>query len=65
MLNQAFKFFGLNWKDYVSHDSVFLRKNEAKYKYASIKKMIKDLGYAPKVEGKKIIYKLINHYQKY
>ena len=64
LLNEAFKFFSLNWKDYVTYNSAFLRKGEAKYRYASIKKMKKDIGYTPKINGKEIIHKLINHYQK-
>ena len=59
MLEFAFDYFNLNYKDYVYFDKKYLRKKDINIvKSAATGVKRKDL-----VFGKKLIYKLIKYYQ--
>ena len=64
MLKFAFERFKLNYKKYILIDKKFIRKNDSKIKISNFllclrKNKIKRLN---KIYGKKLIYKLMNHY---
>ena len=66
MLNYAFKYFKLDFRNFVKIKEKYYRKKDFKLKKTNFKKNIKNIdpNWKPKIFGKKIIYKLINYYVK-
>ena len=66
MLNYAFQYFKLDFRKFVKIKKKYYRKKDFKFKRSDFKKNIKDIksGWRPKIFGKKIVHKLINHYTK-
>ena len=64
LLNMAFSYFNLNWKDYVIVDKSFFREREINCVIANIYYLKKNLKSLPKYDGITIIKRLISLYQK-
>ena len=66
MLNYAFQYFKLDFRKFVKIKKKYYRKKYFKFKGSDFKKNIKNIdpSWRPKIFGKKIFYKLINHYTK-
>ena len=66
MLNYAFQYFKLDFRKFVKIKKKYYRKKDFKFKRSDFKKNIKNIdpSWRPKIFGKKIVYKLINHYTK-
>jgi len=64
LLSIAFSFFNLNWKNYIVSKEEFFRKKEINSSAVNFTHLKKYLGAPPKIDGPKIILKLINYYKK-
>jgi len=64
LLNIAFSYFNLNWRNYVIVDKSFFREKEINYVAANVYWLKKDFKFLPKYEGIDIIKKLISFYKK-
>jgi GDPmannose 4,6-dehydratase len=62
LLNQAFNFFKLDWRNYVIIDKSLFRKKEIYSSKTSVVRMKRDINYIPKIGGLIIIKKLIKYY---
>ena len=64
MLNFAFEYFKLNYKKFIEIDQQFIRKADSKIKKSNFLVCLKrnKIKRVDKIYGKKIIYKLIQHY---
>jgi GDPmannose 4,6-dehydratase len=63
LLNLAFSFFGLEWKDYILPEKKFFRKKEIHSIVANSTSLKKYMIPLPKIDAKKIILLMIKHYQ--
>jgi len=64
LLDKAFSFFNLNWKNYIIIDKSFFRQKEIYFSRSNINKLKQDIGYVPKIGGLDIVKKLIQYYLK-
>jgi GDPmannose 4,6-dehydratase len=64
LLNEAFSYFNLNWRDYVKVDKSFIREKEINYVGANVYYLKKDIKFLPKYDAIDIIKKLISFYKK-
>lgn len=64
LLDAAFSFFKLNWKNYIIIDKSFFRQKEIYFSRSNIHKLKQDIGYVPKIGGLDIVKKLIQYYLK-
>lgn len=64
LLSVAFSFYNLNWKNYIVPNKKFLRKKEIESSAVSFVHIKKYLKNPPKIDGPKIILKMIKFYKK-
>jgi len=64
LLDRAFSFFKLNWKNYIIIDKSLFRQKEIYCSRSNIYKLKQDIGYVPKISGLDIVKKLIEYYLK-
>jgi GDPmannose 4,6-dehydratase len=64
LLNIAFSYFKLDWRDYIIEDKSFFRKKEINYVAANVSYLKKDIKFLPKYDGIDIVKKLISFYKK-
>ena len=66
MIQYAFQFFNLNYKDYLILNSRKLKKNEVSNRKSDYRKYFNknNINFESKIFGKKLIYKMINFYLK-
>jgi GDPmannose 4,6-dehydratase len=64
LLSVAFSFFNLNWKNYVVSRKKFFRKREINSSAVNFTNLKKYLEIPPKIDGPKIILKMIKYYKK-
>ena len=66
MLNFAFKYFNLDYRNFVNIEKKYFRKNDINIKISDYKNCLKRNKLKRKsiIYGKKIIYELINFYQR-
>ena len=66
MLNYAFKYFKLNYSDFIYFNKSNLRKKDFRYRQSDNKSIFKDnnIKFNYKIYGKKMIHKLIKYYLK-
>tara|TARA_B100000029_G_scaffold237771_2_gene234826 strand:- start:2475 stop:3428 length:954 start_codon:yes stop_codon:yes gene_type:complete len=64
MLKFAFEYFKLDYKKFIEIDNRFIRKADSMIKKSNFKSCLKrnNIKRIDKIYGKKIIYKIINHY---
>jgi len=64
MLKFAFEYFKLDYKKFIEIDNKFIRKTDSMVKKSNFKSCLKrnNIKRIDKIYGKKIIYKIINHY---
>ena len=64
MLTFAFEYFKLDYKKFIEIDNRFIRKADSMIKKSNFKSCLKrnNIKRIDKIYGKKIIYKIINHY---
>ena len=65
LIKYAYKFFNLNWEDYIIQTSKLKRPEEIKEVKVKIKQTYHKIGWKAKTDGKKVILKLIKYYLKY
>jgi GDPmannose 4,6-dehydratase len=64
LLNVAFSYFNLDWKDYIIQDDFFFRKKEINRISPNNIYLKKDIKSLPKLDGVGIVKRLISHYNK-
>jgi len=64
LLNVAFSYFNLDWKDYIVQDKSFFRKKEINQVSPNNTYLKKDIKILPKLDGVDIVKRLISFYQK-
>ncbi len=64
MLKFAFDYFKLDYKKFIEIDNKFIRKADSMIKKSNFKSCLKrnNIKRVDKIYGKKIVYKIINHY---
>ena len=64
MLKFAFEYFKLDYKKFIEIDNKFIRKADSMIKKSNFRSCLKrnNIKRVDKIYGKKIIYKIINHY---
>ncbi len=60
-VDEAFKFVGLNWKDYVKQDPKFMRPAEVDYLIGNYSKAKQVLGWKPKVKFKELVKIMVDY----
>ena len=64
LIKYAYKFFNLNWEDYIIQTSKLKRPEEIKEVKVKTKQTHHKIGWRAKTDGKKVILKLIKYYLK-
>ena len=64
LIKYAYKFFNLNWEDYIIQTSKLKRPEEIKEVKVKTKQTYHKIGWKAKTDGKKVILKLIKYYLK-
>jgi len=64
LIKYAYKFFNLNWEDYIIQTSKLKRPEEIKEVKVKTKQTYYKIGWKAKTDGKKVILKLIKYYLK-
>jgi len=64
LIKYAYKFFNLNWEDYIIQTSKLKRPEEIKEVKVKTKQTCYKIGWKAKTDGKKVILKLIKYYLK-
>jgi GDPmannose 4,6-dehydratase len=64
LIKYAYKFFNLNWKDYIIQTSKLRRPKEIREVKVITKQTQLKIGWKAKTDGKKVILKLIKYYLK-
>jgi GDPmannose 4,6-dehydratase len=64
LIKYAYKFFNLNWEDYIIQTSKLKRPEEIKEVKVKTKQTYCKIGWKAKTDGKKVILKLIKYYLK-
>jgi GDPmannose 4,6-dehydratase len=64
LIKYAYKFFNLNWEDYIIQSSNLKRPKEIKEVKVNTKQTHRKIGWKAKTDGKKVILKLIKYYLK-
>jgi len=64
LIKYAYKFFNLNWEDYIIQTSKLKRPEEIKEVKVKTKQTEHKIGWKAKTDGKKVILKLIKYYLK-
>lgn len=62
LIKYAYKFFNLNWEDYILQTSKLKRPEEIKEVKVNTKQTHRKIGWKAKTDGKKVILKLIRYY---
>jgi GDPmannose 4,6-dehydratase len=62
LIKYAYKFFNLNWEDYILQTSKLKRPEEIKEVKVNTKQTHRKIGWKAKTDGKKVILKLIKYY---
>ena len=62
LIKYAYKFFNLNWEDYIIQTSKLKRPEEIKEVKVNTKQTHRKIGWKAKTDGKKVILKLIKYY---
>jgi GDPmannose 4,6-dehydratase len=64
LIKYAYKFFNLNWEDYIIETNKFKRPQEIREIKVNTKQTHRKIGWKAKTDGKKVILKLIKYYLK-
>ena len=64
LIKYAYNFFNLNWKDYIIETNKLKRPQEIKQVKVNTKQTQHKIGWKAKIDGKKVILKLIKYYLK-
>ena len=64
LIKYAYKFFNLNWEDYIIQTNKLKRPQEIREVKVNIKQTHRKIGWKAKTDGKKVILKLIKYYLK-
>jgi GDPmannose 4,6-dehydratase len=64
LIKYAYKFFNLNWEDYIIQTNKLKRPQEIREVKVNTKQTHRKIGWKAKTDGKKVILKLIKYYLK-